>query len=210
MSESVLYGPAFSTFVRSVRLALEEKGAPYSLEEIDIFAGANLEDSHLRRHPFGKVPAFEKDGFTIYETSAINRFVDETYPGPSLQPSDPQDRARMNQVIAVVDSYAYPSLISALVIQRLVVPLQGGTPDEAAIQEAMPRAELSVKALNELLRPNTSGRLDLGDIHLIPIWDYVSKTPEAASLTALAPKLAAWWESVKDHPSAARTRPNLG
>lgn len=210
MSDSIIYGPAFSTYVRSVRLALEEKSAPYKLQEIDLFSGAHLEDSHLKRQPFGKVPAFEMDGFTVYETSAINRFIDEALPGRSLQPSDPQARARMNQVIAVADSYAYPNMITALVIQRLLVPLRGDTPDEEAILEAMPRVELAVKALNDLLQPKTTGEIDLGDIHLIPIWDYVSNTPEAADLSASAPNLTAWWDSVKDHPSVVRTRPSLG
>ena len=210
MSDAIIYGPAFSTFTRSVRLALEEKSAAYRLEEIDIFAGANLEDGYLARQPFGKVPAFEKDGFLVYETAAINRFIDETYRGQSLQPSDAQARARMNQVISVVDNYAYPSLITALVIQRLVVPLQGGTPDEAVIGEAMPRAETAVKALDALVQPKSAGQLDLGDIHLIPVWDYVTNTPEAGELSAAAPNLAAWWESVKDLPSVERTRPSLG
>jgi len=210
MSECVLYGPAFSTYVRSVRLALEEKGIAYSLEEVDLIGGANLEENHLKRHPFGKVPAFENDGFSLYETSAINRYIDEALPGPDLQPGDSHARARMNQAIAVVDSYAYPNMITALVIQRLLVPLQGGTPDEAVIQEAMPRAELAVKALDGLLQPKPSGVLDLADIHLIPIWDYVAHTPEAEGLTALAPNLAAWWASVKDRPSVERTRPSIG
>ena len=210
MSNAILYGPAYSTYARSVRLALEEKGAPYSLEEVDIFSGANLQDSHLARQPFGKVPSLELDGFMIYETSAINRFIDETLSGPSLQPSDPKARARMNQIISVIDNHAYAALVSALVIQRLVVPLQGGEPDEGVIEDAMPRAEVAVKALDGLLSAKASGSLDLGDIHLIPIWDYVSNTPEAEALGAMAPNLLAWWASVKDRPSVEHTRPSLG
>ncbi|RAV24557.1 glutathione S-transferase family protein, partial [Staphylococcus warneri] len=34
----VLYGAAYSVYVRAVRLALEEKGLAYRLEEIDIFS----------------------------------------------------------------------------------------------------------------------------------------------------------------------------
>jgi glutathione S-transferase len=210
MSNAILYGPAYSTYARSVRLALEEKGAPYSLEEVDIFSGANLQDSHLARQPFGKVPSLEMDGFMIYETSAINRFIDEMLSGPSLQPSDPKARARMNQIISVIDNYAYAALVTALVIQRLVVPLQGGEPDEGVIEDAMPRAEVAVKALDGLLSAKASESLDLGDIHLIPIWDYVSNTPEAEALGAMAPNLLAWWASVKDRPSVEHTRPSLG
>ena len=84
MADPILYGPAFSTYARSVRLALEEKGVPYVLEEIDIFSGANATPEYLARQPFGKVPALEHDGFRLYETGAILRYVDEAFDGPSL------------------------------------------------------------------------------------------------------------------------------
>ncbi len=90
MADPVLYGPAFSTYVRSVRLALEEKGAPYRLEEINILEDAHKTPEHRARHPFAKVPAFEHDGFELYETMAIMHYVDETFEGPSLQPSEPR------------------------------------------------------------------------------------------------------------------------
>ncbi len=62
MVDPVIYGPAFSTYVRSVRLALEEKGAPYRLEEINILEDAHQTPEYRARHPFAKVPAFEHDG----------------------------------------------------------------------------------------------------------------------------------------------------
>jgi Glutathione S-transferase len=68
MSDPIIYGPAYSTYARSVRLALEEKGVPYKLEAVDIIQGAGNAADHLRRQPFAKVPAFEHDGFALYET----------------------------------------------------------------------------------------------------------------------------------------------
>jgi glutathione S-transferase len=41
-----------------------------------------------RRQPFAKVPGFEHDGFALYETQAIMRYVDERFPGTPLQPED--------------------------------------------------------------------------------------------------------------------------
>jgi glutathione S-transferase len=146
MADPVIYGPAFSTYVRSVLLALEEKGVPYHLEQINILEGAHQTPEHRARHPFAKVPAFEHDGFELYETLAILRYVDETFDGPSLQPDDPRARARMTQVLAIVDAYAYPVCIGACVIQRLVVPLMGGTPDEDVVAAAVPQATTSVEA----------------------------------------------------------------
>jgi glutathione S-transferase len=57
MAVPVVYGPRGSTYVRSVVLTLEEKGAAYTL--VDMPFGAIKEPAHLARHPFAKVPAFE-------------------------------------------------------------------------------------------------------------------------------------------------------
>src|SRR5271170_2579460 len=69
MAHPIVYGPPGSTYVWSARLALAEKGVTHEL--VDVPFGAHREDPHLSRQPFAKVPAFEHDGFTLYETQAI-------------------------------------------------------------------------------------------------------------------------------------------
>jgi len=64
----VIHGPSYSTYVRSVRLAFEEKGAAYELAEVDILKGENKQPAYQALQPFGPVPAFEHDGFKLYET----------------------------------------------------------------------------------------------------------------------------------------------
>src|SRR5204863_4873998 len=82
----VIYGADYSTYVRTVRLTFEEKPAEYRLEHVHFLGGEAQRPSHLRRQPFGKVPAFEHDGLTLYETDAIIRYVDQVFPGRRLQP----------------------------------------------------------------------------------------------------------------------------
>ena len=48
---------------------------------VDILKGDGHSPAHLARHPYGKVPTLEIDGFTLYETDAIERYVDEALPG---------------------------------------------------------------------------------------------------------------------------------
>src|SRR5262245_23935102 len=111
MNEPILFGATYSVYVRIARLALEEKRVPYRLVEIDIFAEGGPPTDYLRRHPFARIPAFEHDGFQLYEAGAISRYVDEAFPGPSLQPREARARARMNQIIGLLDSYAYRTLV---------------------------------------------------------------------------------------------------
>ena len=212
MSDPIIYGPAYSTYARSVRLALEEKGVAYKLEPVDIIQGAATAADHLNRQPFAKVPAFEHDGFALYETAAIERYVDESFPGPKLQPQDPKQRARMTQIVSVIDSYAYPALIGKCVWQRMVMPMIGQATDESVIAEAMPRIECSVMALETLadaLRVGDFGLVkSLADLHVAPVMAYFSGTPEGQSLLAKSPKLSRWWQVMSARPSMAKTQPN--
>ena len=82
----IVVGAPYSVYVRAVRLALEEKGVPYEIVPVDIFAAGGPPPEHRARHPFGKIPAFEHAGFRLYEAGAITRYVDEAFPGPRLQP----------------------------------------------------------------------------------------------------------------------------
>ena len=115
MSKPIIYGPSYSAYVRMTRLALEEKGATYELSPVDLIGGAHKQPDFLARNPFGKLPAFRHDGLNLYETSAITRYIDRTLPGPALQPSGARSMARVDQVMSIVDSFAYASMIGQLV-----------------------------------------------------------------------------------------------
>ena len=120
MAHPIVYGPAFSTYVWSARLALAEKGVTHELVEVPV--GGHREEPHLSRQPFAKVPAFEHDGFALYETQAIIRYVDERFAGTPLQPEDVHEWSRMNQIIGIVDAYAWPSIAGAILFNRILVP----------------------------------------------------------------------------------------
>jgi glutathione S-transferase len=208
----VLHGPAYSTYVRSVRLTLEEKGVPYELREVDILTGAHQTPAHRALHPWGKVPAFEHDGFTLFETFAITRYVDEAFAGPALQPAEAAPRARMTQICGIIDSYGYGAIVGKLFWQAAVVPMQGGTPDAAVMAEGLAGATMVLDTIEALATAGEGvcGPLSLADLHLAPVVEYLAMVPAGAAALAARPLLAAWWEGMAVRPSLGRTRPSLG
>src|ERR1700757_1534659 len=103
MSGMIVHGVPGSPYVRAALLALEEKGADYQLAAMA--PGTLKQQPHLSRHAFGRIPAFEHDGWMLYETQAIMRYVDDVVPGPRLQPEEPRAAARKNQQMGVTDLY---------------------------------------------------------------------------------------------------------
>ncbi len=212
MAKPVLHGPGYSTYVRTARLALEEKGVDYDLNEINFIADG-IPDDHLARHPFGKVPALSHGDFEVYETVAIARYIDEAFDGPALQPSDAAGRARMTQVSAILDSYTYPTAITGVFIQRAVMPMIGGETDKAAISAALPEAAKAMGVLNEMLGERdylVGDGLTIADLHLVPIYDYFRQTPEGEGVLAETPALRRWWDTMSQRASVNATTPQLG
>ncbi|HEX4260438.1 MAG TPA: glutathione S-transferase family protein [Acetobacteraceae bacterium] len=210
----VLHGPDYSTYARTARLALEEKGVGYELREVDILTGANQSPEHRARQPWGKVPAFEHDGFMLFETMAITRYVDEAFPGPGLQPEDARARARMMQICGIVDSYGYPAMIGKVFWQAAVVPMQGGTPDAAVLAEGAPQADAALDVLSDLMGPEggllCGKTISLADIHLLPVIEYYAMTDPGRAALAARPRIAGWLARMGERPSVAKTRPSLG
>lgn len=212
MADPIIYGAAYSTYVRTVRMALQEKGVAYQLVEVDLFTGQSQTPEHLARQPFGKIPAFEHDGFALYETSAIVRYIDYVFAEPPLQPSDPRHRARMMQIIAINDSYAYGALVGTILIQRVIQPKMGGTPDEEAIKAAVPVGHKAFREIDRLLGDQTflaGDTLSLADLAIIPVYDYALATPEGLEIVDGVPGLQRWWSKVSTRPCVVDTRPSL-
>jgi glutathione S-transferase len=211
MAHPIVYGPALSSYVWSTRLTLAEKGVTHVLVEVPF--GANREEPHLARQPFGKVPAFEHDGFTLYETQAILRYIEEAFSGPPLQPEDIKLFARMNQVIGIIDAYGWASIAGTILVNRVLLPrLFGRAADEAAIAAALPRARLVLSEIDRLMDDHpflVHEHVSLADLLALPLLWLFSGVPEGEAAFAEHPKLSAWLKRMEARQSFSVTKPEL-
>ena len=207
MSEFTVHSIPGSPFGRAVLATLEEKGAAYRL--VPVALGSSRSPEHLARHPFGRVPVMEHGGFMLYETQAILRYLDRTIAAPALTPAEAKAAALMDQAINVSDWYLFQGVGNVIGFQRVVGPkLMGLTPDEAAIEAAMPRAHMVFKELSRLLggKPYfAGGALSLADLHLAPHVEFFTHTPEWKVLGEPYPNLVAWHQRMEARPSMQAT-----
>jgi glutathione S-transferase len=213
VTEPHLFGAACGVYVRIVRLTLAEKGVEYRLVELDGLGSDDLlSDPVSEHHPFGRIPSFEHDGFRLYETSAITRYIDEAFAGPALQPSSPRGRARMHQIISLLDNHVYETLVWDIFVERIRAAFEGRQPDELRISAALPLAETCLDQLVELMAdgPFLAGeRLTLADLHAAPMMIYAHMATEGALLMRQRPALQAWLRRIGRRSSIGDTRTPL-
>ena len=199
-----LFGANYSVYVRIVQLTLKEKGVPYRFVEVDVFGTDGPPLEYLERHPFGRIPAFEHNGFRLFETAAITRYIDDAFHGPPLMPQHTESRARVDQIIGMLDSYAYRAMVWDVFVERVEVPQEGGASDEEKIAVGLQTAETCLSTLTDLMGEDdylVGSNITLADIHAAPILTYFRKAPEGADLLARHPAIVSWWERLLRRPS---------
>jgi glutathione S-transferase len=207
MSAFIVHSVPGSPFGRAVFATLEEKRASYRLAPVA--PGTHKSEPHISRHPFGRVPVLEHDGYLLYETQAILRYLDRALPEPALTPADPRQAGRMDQVMNINDWYLFQGVGNVIGFQRIIKPrLMGQPADEAAVAEAMPRAHAVINELSRLLGGQSylaGEQLSLADILVAPQLDFLKLTPEWAALSATAENLNHWLARVTARASFKAT-----
>jgi glutathione S-transferase len=211
MSAIKLWGFNGSTYVRTIKMLLAEKGVG-DIEQVplNVLEGEPRRPEHLLRHPFGKVPVLEHDGMTILETSAIARYLNDVLPGTSLVPAAPKDRARMDMVVGLIDSYGYGALLGGVAAFHLFPDFVGGQNEQArkgGIENGRKVVELAMRTKGA--SPFIAGDLSLADLFLAPIMFYVSLTPDMAAVSDVE-GFADWWAKVQALDSFKATPPSGG
>ena len=204
MTKPILYGADYSVYVRIARMALEEKGIGYELVPLDIFATEGIPAWYVEHHPFGRIPAFEHDGFRLFETNAIARYVDEAFDGPALQPADARGRARMTQIIGMLDAYGYRAMVWDVAVERM----EKAEPDESLIAAGLKQAETVLEVLTSLKAKGPwllGDQPTLADLHAAPVISYFIKVAEGQELLARFADIRDWYGRIAARPSFART-----
>lgn len=192
-----LHGYRYSVYNRIARLALLLKKVEHQTIEVNPFA--ELSEAYLMLHPFGRVPVLTHGAFRLFETSAITRYVDRAFQGRSLQPEGAAALARMDQVIAVIDAYAYWPMVRQVSSHAFFRPFLGEPSTREEIDTGLETSRKILSFLEGVAGEGVvlTGRdITLADCHLAPMMDYFVRAEEGKA--ALSPHLALqrWWDRV--------------
>ena len=192
-----LHGYRYSAYNRIARLALLSKKVEHQTIEVNPFA--ELPEAYLMLHPFGRVPVLTHGAFRLFETSAITRYIDRAFKGRSLQPEGAAARARMDQVISVIDAYAYWPMIRQVASHAFFRPFFG---EQSSREEIDTGLEASGRVLSFLDGVAGEGEvltgrdITLADCHLAPMMDYFVRAEEGKAALSPHRALRKWWDQV--------------
>jgi glutathione S-transferase len=96
-----LCGIPLSNYYNKVKLALLEKGIPFTEERIETHSH---DEAVLSCSPLGKVPFIRTPQGALCESQVINDYLEAAFPGtPKLIPADPFQAAKVRELIAYVE-----------------------------------------------------------------------------------------------------------
>lgn len=206
----VLHGPAYAAYVQVARLVLQEKGVPYRHAHFEFPlrpGGFEL------LNPFGTVPVLVDGEFTLYEAVAIARYVDEGFEGADLQPKDVRERARMAQIVSVIDQIAAPSMVRTIYTERFKQHVLQVQFSEEAIASSRGKALQCLSALTDWLGGRAylvGDRLSLADIFAFPCIGYFADCDDGQEMLAAFEPLLEWLDRLSLRPAFAEVgRPQL-
>ena len=136
MQHLKLYDGQRSPNARKVRLLAAELGLTLERVPMDFQKGDFRKPEFLALNPNGKIPVLEEEGFVVWESGAILKYLAKKRPEAGLIPLDPKGLARLDQWLFWWAAHVEPALLT-LVVEKRVKPFfnQGGD-DPQAVGEA--------------------------------------------------------------------------
>ncbi|HYP97604.1 MAG TPA: glutathione S-transferase N-terminal domain-containing protein [Polyangiaceae bacterium] len=196
-----IFGHPASTCTRKVLMTLNETKTPFEFVLVDFAKGEHKQPPHLARQPFGQVPALDDDGFEMYESRAMARYIDGKAGAP-LTPKEAQARALMEEWISIETSnYSGHAMkfIYHSVFKREQAP--------EVLKHAGAGLDLAYGTMDKRLAssPYLAGEsFSIADLCFMPYLEYLALSPAAAKLDE-HPHVAAWWKRVSARETWGKT-----
>ena len=192
-----VFGRANSVNVQKVLWCLGELEVPFDQYDAGGLYGGNKEPDFLARNPTGLVPLLSDDGFDLWESNAIVRYLAARYGAGSLWPEDPATRALSDKWMDYQLGTVFPAFKDAVIGLIRTVP-ENRDPDKIAASVRATADTLPVLDAHLEDRAYVAGdSLTVGDVALGPtIYRWLTLDIERPPLT----NLEAWHERLSERP----------
>ena len=194
-----IWGRISSVNVQKVVWCCDEVSLPY--ERIDAGGAFGLNDTpeYLAMNPNGLVPVIDEDGFILYESNAITRYLAAKHGAGTLWPDDPRARADVDRWMEWQSTGYTPAMVQAF--WGLV-----RTPPEKRDNAAIEASRAKSEKLSAVLDRHLAGREFIAGNAFSPAEIVIGCDAHRWLGLPLAresrPNLERWYASLKSRPGA--------
>ncbi|CAF3110096.1 unnamed protein product [Rotaria socialis] len=202
----IVYGMAKSVATQRVLATLIEKGLKFQLKIVNLMTGENKNRSYLEKQPFGGVPALEDtDGFIIYESRAICRYLEAKYKdkGTELIPTNSIKAEGIFEQAASTEISNFDPSASDIIGERVYKKFRGGEPDMNKVAELRRDLAENLDVYEKILskQPYLGGNtFTLADLFHLPVGSMLTNCGEG-ELFESRPNVKKWWNTISTRPA---------
>lgn len=167
-----IYGSDLSAPSNKVRFVANALELKYEYVFVNLRAGDHQKPEFLKLNPVGKIPAIDDDGFYLFESSAIIRYLCEKNNSP-LYPKGLKDRAIVEQWLDF-GSMHVGAAFSKVMYNRVFAPIRKIAVDENSIKEGLSFLDRFLPVVDSQLEKNpylAGKNLTIADFNLLALLD---------------------------------------
>jgi glutathione S-transferase len=205
MPAFTLYGSRGSTNTDRVRLTLAEGGfTDYDLVLLNLQKGEQKSKEHMQRHPWGKIPAITfPDGFTLYESRAICKYLVTKYSFPLLPASSDVEAVALFDQAQSAEMTYFAEPAGRIAFEKFAKKFMGLPPNEAVVSDALRSVETFLDVAEGLLHQKdymAGNDFTLVDIYYIPLIQRLLACGYA-DIVLNRKSVSAWWSRCMNRPA---------
>lgn len=163
-----IYGTYLSAPANKVRLTASALGIEHEYFNLDFTKGEHKAPEYLLVNPLGKVPAIDDNGFLLFESNAICRYMANKTDSP-LYPKDPQHRAVVDQWIDF-SSHHIATNMGKILFNTFFAPMMGVASNPESIADGKQFLDQQLPIIESQLKDNkmlAGDLLTIADVAMI-------------------------------------------
>ncbi|KAG6901436.1 hypothetical protein C0995_012066 [Termitomyces sp. Mi166 len=209
-----LYGAGRTTSVRRVAALMHEKQIPFELVPVDVAHGEHKTPAYTEKQPFGLVPYLDDDGFIVYESRAICRYLEDRFPNqsPNLIPTDTRGKALFEQA-ASVEIANFDAFAKKAVDEKIFKPRRGLTTDQTVFDNSIVELDKRLNVYETILSKQkfTAGdEFTLVDLFHLPEGWLLEAAGSRIMYDEKRPNVVRWWRDITSRESWQAVKDGVG
>ncbi|KAG6873504.1 hypothetical protein C0995_014772 [Termitomyces sp. Mi166 len=194
-----LYAFPQSTCSRRAAAVLVEKQVPFELIVLDRATKEHKGAEYLQKQPFGQVPCIDDDGFILYESRAIGRYIATKYAnqGTKLIPTDPKEIALFEQAASIENNNFDPMAFAIYWELSL-----WSYPDQNMVDTQVKKLDAKLDAYDVILSKQkylAGNEFTLADLFHLPF--ALALFQIEINIIDTKPNVARWYKDISSRPA---------